>query len=59
MIRKIFVMVADYNMDEHLESSYRLLYYQVSGELAVVVDWTFIPVSVDLHVQAYSLIIAT
>ena len=25
-------MVADYNMDKRLESSYRLVYYRVSGE---------------------------
>ena len=31
-IREIFLTVADYNMDERLESSYRLVYYQVSGE---------------------------
>ena len=31
-IREIFLTVADYNMDEHLESSYRLVYYLVSGE---------------------------
>ena len=57
-IREIFLTVANYNMDELLES---LVYYldQESQELlAVVVDWTFIPVSVDLRVQAYSLIVA-
>ena len=31
-IRKIFLMVDDYNMDEHLESFWYLVYYQVSGE---------------------------
>ena len=31
-IREIFLTVDDYNMDEHLESSYRLVYYRVSGE---------------------------
>ena len=31
-IRKIFLTVDDYNMDESLESSWRLVYYQVSGE---------------------------
>ena len=25
-------MIDKYNMDKHLESSYRLVYYQVSGE---------------------------
>ena len=29
---KFFLTVADYNMDERLESSYRLVYYRVSGE---------------------------
>ena len=31
-IREIFLTVDDCNMDEHLESSWRLVYYQVSGE---------------------------
>ena len=31
-IREIFLTVADYNMDERLESCYRLVYYRVSGE---------------------------
>ena len=31
-IREIFLMVDYCNMDEHLESSWRLVYYQVSGE---------------------------
>ena len=31
-IREIFLAVADYNMDKRLESSYRLVYYRVSGE---------------------------
>ena len=31
-IREIFLKVADYNMDEHLESSYRLVYYLGSRE---------------------------
>ena len=30
--RKIFLMVNGYNMDEHLESSKHLVYYQVTGE---------------------------
>ena len=30
-IRKIFLTVANYNMDLHLESSYDLVYYRVSG----------------------------
>ena len=43
-IHEIFLTVDDCNMDERLESSWRLVYYQVSGEpeiAAVVVDWTF------------------
>ena len=31
-IREIFLTVDDCNMDERLESSWRLVYYQVSGE---------------------------
>jgi len=31
-ICEIFLAVDYYNMDEHLESSWRLVYYQVSGE---------------------------
>ena len=31
-ILEILLMVDDCNMDEHLESSWRLVYYQVSGE---------------------------
>ena len=32
LIRDIFLMVDDFNMDERLESSWCLVYYQVSGE---------------------------
>ena len=58
---KFFLTVDDHNMDKRLESSWHLVYYQVSGEpgIAVVVDRTFTSGSVDLHAQAYSLIIAT
>ena len=31
-IREIFLTVNDYNMDERLESSWHLVYYQVSEE---------------------------
>ena len=31
-IREIFLTVDDCSMDERLESSWRLVYYQVSGE---------------------------
>ena len=53
-------MIDKYNMDKHLESSYRLVYYQYQesqGSLAVVVDQTFILGSVDLRAQAYLLIV--
>ena len=48
------------NMDEHLESSWCLVYYRVSGDprITVVIDQTFIPGNVDLCAQAYSLFIA-
>ena len=46
-----------YNMDECLKSFYHLVYYTVyqesQGLLAVVVDRTLIPGSVDLHAQAF------
>ena len=51
LIRKIILMVDNCNMDEHLESCWRLVYYQVSGEpriAPVVVDQTFTLGSVDL-----------
>ena len=35
LIRKIFLMVDGCNMDERLESSWRLVYYQVSGEQGI------------------------
>ena len=44
LIREIFLAVDYCNSDERLESSGRLVYYQVSetqGSLTVVVDWTF------------------
>ena len=52
LIRELFLTVDYCNMDEHLESSWCLVYYQVSesqGLLTVVVDWTFTPGSADLH----------
>ena len=48
-------MVDNCNMDEHLESSWHLVHYQVW--LAVVVDRTFTSGSVELS-ASYSLIIA-
>ena len=30
-----FFKIDEYNMDEHLESSWRLVYYQVSGEQGI------------------------
>ena len=35
LVCKFFSMVDCYNMDEHLECSYHLIYYQVSGELGI------------------------
>ena len=52
---KIFLMGDDYNMDKCLKSFYRLVNYRVL--LAVVVDQTFIPGSVDMCARAYSLIV--
>ena len=34
-IHKIFLTVDGYIMNEHLERSYHLVYYQVSGEAAI------------------------
>ena len=56
-IRKIFLTVDDCNMDECLESSWHLVYYQVSesqGWLAVVIDWTFTSGSVDLRASLFT-----
>ena len=58
-IREKFLTVDYCNMDERLESSWHLVYYQVSGKLgslAVVVDRTFTSGNVDLR-ATYSLII--
>ena len=35
LIHEIFLTVDDHNMDECLESSWHLVYYQVSGEPAI------------------------
>ena len=55
-IREIFLTVDNCSMDERLESCWRLVYYQVSGEPGiagcVVVDRAFTPGSVDLRAQA-------
>jgi len=43
-------------MDECLESSWHLVYYQISGEpgiAPVVVDWTFTSGSVDLRASLF------
>ena len=56
-ICKNFVVVNDCNMDKRLESSWHLVYYQVSGEqgiAAVVVDQTFTLGSVDLHASSFT-----
>ena len=42
-IRETFLTVDDYNMNEHLESSYHFGYQESQGLLAVVVNRTFIP----------------
>ena len=70
LICEISLTVDNYNMDDHLESSWCLVYYQVSGEpgiagcsrqlLGVVVDRTFtLWGGVWTCAQAYSLIIST
>ena len=63
-IRDIFLTVDNCSMDEHLESSWGLLYYQVSGEPGIAgcnrrsdIYLGNCP-TVDLRAQAYSLIIA-
>ena len=57
-IREIFLTVHDCNMDERLESSWRLVYYQVSGEpgiaRCIVVDRTFNSGSVDLRASLFT-----
>ena len=60
-IREIFLTVDDCNID--LESSCRLVYYQVLGEPGIVccscrLD-IYLPQEVWTYTQAYSLIIAT
>ena len=61
-IREIFLTVDGCNMDERLERSWRLVYYQVSGEQGIAGcsrrSDTFIPGTVDLRAQASSLFIA-
>ena len=60
-IREILT-VNDYNMDECLESSWCLVYYQVSGELGIAgcshQSDIYPRECVELHMQAYSLITA-
>ena len=58
-IREILLTVGDYNMDKRLESSWRLVYYRVSGEPGIAGcsrQSNIYPV--DLHAQAYPLIVA-
>ena len=43
-IREIFLMVDDYNMYMRLESSWRLVYYQVLGEPGIAGCVVFLPV---------------
>ena len=55
-IRNFFLIVDDCNMDECLESSWHLVYYQISGEPGigpVVVDRTFTSGSVDLRASLF------
>ena len=47
---ELFLTVGSYIMDEHLERSYRLVYY-------LVVDQTFTSGGVDVTAHAYSLVI--
>ena len=58
LIRKFFLTDDDCNMDELLESSWRLVYttrYQESrGSFAVVVDLTFNSGNVDLHTNLFT-----
>ena len=58
LIREIFLTDDDYNMDELLESFWRLVYttrYQESqGLFAVVVDRTFNSGNVDLHANLFT-----
>ena len=60
-IREIFLTVDYCNMDERLESSYRLAYYHVSGEPGIARcsrrSDIYIPCGVWTCTQAYSLII--
>ena len=57
-IREIFLAVDYCNMDELLESSWRLVYYtryqESQGSLAVVVDRTFTSWSVDLRASLFT-----
>ena len=57
-IRELFLTIKDCNMDERLESSWGLVYYQVSGEpgitSCVVVHRTFTPWSVNLCASIFT-----
>ena len=61
-IRKILT-VNGYNMDEHLESSERLVYYQVTGEPGIAgcsrQSDIYILGECGVYTHTYSLIIAT
>ena len=62
-IRKNFLTVNGYNMDQHLESSERLVYYQVTGEPGIA-DCSrrsdiYILGGCGVYTHTYSLIIAT
>ena len=55
LIREIFLMVDDCNTDELLESSWRLVYYQVSGEPGNSFRLDIYPGEcVDLHANLFT-----
>ena len=56
LVCKFFSMVDCYNMDKHLECSYHLIYYQVSGELGIT-GCRHLPQWVWTCIHACSLII--
>ena len=63
LIRKNFLTVNGYNMDEYLESSERLVYYQVTGEPGIAGcsrrSDIYILGGCGVYTHTYSLIIAT
>ena len=60
-IHEIFLTINNYNMDEHLDSSKHLVYYQVTGEPGIAGYSRRSDIYLGgcrLHVHTYSLIIA-